>query len=498
MTLLQSSRWRTAAAFAAVIVAANLTYFRNFGYPRGSFYDEAPYIGDAQKYLNGTFFMADHPPLGKLLIALGERLIRANERNDQFVSQTAVTRFPEGFSFLGYRFVPVLLAWATAPVMFAIFRRITGARRLALLLSTLFLFDNALIVHLRGALLDGPLIFFSALAVWFGLSLWELPADRGVAGRAAAFGAAVALAVTTKEAGGILLVVAAGLGLRYARQPQRLVSMTGAAAAAFLLVFALVWQVHFAIARRVNPALPNGGYYTASAPYRAALDQGRRPSILLLPVMLRDSYDVIASVNRAIVPLDLCNPKDAGSPVFLWPFGARAINYRMETSDSIHFRYLYLQSNPVVWAIGLLAVVAALSVLISSIIAPPARPWPHRGPLWLFTSMYVSYMALLASMNRVLYLHSYLLPLVFTFVIAALIVADVDQIGPWRLTGRAKTAALGGVAILIVAAWAFYRPLTYFEPLTDAEFQRRAIVRLWDLTCANCPRGSGLLQQCGK
>jgi dolichyl-phosphate-mannose-protein mannosyltransferase len=496
--ILHPSRWRTAAALAVVIVVANVTYVRNYGYPRGSFYDEAPYVADAQKYLNGTFFIADHPPLGKMLMALGERIAGANATNDQFVSQIGPTQFPDGFSFLGYRFLPVMLAWATAPVLFLIFLRITGRRWMALFLSALFLFDNALIVHLRGALLDGPLIFFSLLTILFFLGLWEAAPARGTLWRALAFGAAMALAVTTKEAGGILLLLPICLALRFPRAPKTLLSMLAPAALAFAVVFAGVWYVHFAIARHVNPALPNGGYFTASPAHRAVLQEGRRPPLSLLPVMVGDAYAVTASVNRTLVPLDLCNPKDAGSPVFFWPFGARAINYRMETSDNVHFRYLYLQSNPVVWGVGLLAVIASVSLLVASMLAPPARPLRHRGLLLVFTVMYVAYMGLLASMHRVLYLHAYLLPLTFTFVLAALVAAEVDQIGPFALTEKRKTAALAGVAVFIVAGWSFYKPFTYFDPLTNEQFQRRAIVRLWDLTCAHCPRGSGLVQQCGK
>src|SRR3989442_10135321 len=102
-----------------VTVAASLVYVVNFSFPAVPFWDERYYIVTAQKYLHGVYFIDLHPPLGKLLIALGERLFGRNAVTTHFLDVTYwATTVPPGFSFVGFRVFPVLLAWLTAPLLF--------------------------------------------------------------------------------------------------------------------------------------------------------------------------------------------------------------------------------------------------------------------------------------------------------------------------------------------------------------------------------------------
>jgi dolichyl-phosphate-mannose--protein O-mannosyl transferase len=52
-----------------------MTYFHNYSYPPSLFWDENYHIASAEKYIQGVFFMEPHPPLGKLLIAAGEKTL---------------------------------------------------------------------------------------------------------------------------------------------------------------------------------------------------------------------------------------------------------------------------------------------------------------------------------------------------------------------------------------------------------------------------------------
>jgi dolichyl-phosphate-mannose--protein O-mannosyl transferase len=196
-------------------------------------------------------------------------------------------------------------------------------------------------------------------------------------------------------------------------------------------------------------------------------------------------------VDRGKPPLDLCKAGENGSPFFMWPVGARAINYRWETDDQRHFRYLYLQSNPVVWGIGLFSVLAAVALLLGGALAPPRTPLKRRGVLSVFVVMYLAYFVPFVWIHGVMYLYHYFIPLLFSFVICALVADEVQTISGTRK----RALAVSAVALVVVSFW-FYKPLTYYEPLTDAQLQRRALIRLWDLTCVTCPRGAGLAQQC--
>lgn len=65
-----------------VLCFATLTYFTNYQYPNASVWDEVFHISSGEKYLSGTMFMEAHPPLGKLLIGAGEKIINVNDSYD--------------------------------------------------------------------------------------------------------------------------------------------------------------------------------------------------------------------------------------------------------------------------------------------------------------------------------------------------------------------------------------------------------------------------------
>ena len=113
--------WHAWLFLGFVILLSYFTYFHRYWEPQAVFWDENYHIASAQKYLHGIYFMEQHPPLGKLLIALGEKMLHPNEKTDQFIGTDYGTDFAAGFSFAGYRFFSALLAWWTAPVMFLLF-----------------------------------------------------------------------------------------------------------------------------------------------------------------------------------------------------------------------------------------------------------------------------------------------------------------------------------------------------------------------------------------
>jgi dolichyl-phosphate-mannose--protein O-mannosyl transferase len=470
-------------AIGVVLIVSYFTCFHGYASPAAPFWDENYYIPDAQKYLNGIFFMEIHPPLGKLLIALGEWLLHPNAITSWFVSADHATTFPAGFSFAGYRLFPALCGWAAAPLLFSIAWRISRDAVVAVCIAGLYVFDNALVVHLRGAMLEGPLMLFCALSVWLFFVLLETPeSGRGVPWKWGALGVAIALAIATKLFGLILLGLPAGLAVLNRgewRRPRH--AFTFAVSA--LLVYGAVWQVHFNLTRQINPLLPNEGYYQASDTYRRVLQVGGTATPTTFLPMLRDSFAYVGFVDRAKPALDLCKSDENGSPFYMWPVGARAINYRWESADGQHYRYLYLQVNPVVWALALAGLLAAVALLITASVAPSRIRLKRRGVLTLLVAMYLAYFVPFFWIHGVMYLYHYFIPLFLTFVLCTVVLDELQALGRIRQRRFAVTA----LALVIIGFWV-YKPLTYYEPLTNAQLQRRAIVGLWDLKCATCER----------
>lgn len=476
-----------------VVLLSFFTYFYRYNEPKAVFWDEPYHIAAAEKYLSGVFFMEQHPPLGKLLIALGEKITNSNPKHDINITTDYARNFPEGFSFTGYRLFPTLLAWLTAPLLYFIFLLISGNPVFSALFSFLYIFDNAEIVHSRGAMVDSPLTFFGLVCALIFLHLQKKGTSNNKhIALSALFGIVFGLAMATKVVGLIfILLVPALLYLLYPKW-DRMVTFCALSLGGFIIAFCGVWQIHFALGSRIVPELNNEGYYQASDEYKAILAAKQNGSLAAAPIMLRDSLKYITYYNKGVPRLDLCKPDENGSPSYMWPFGARSINYRWEKTADDRYRYLYLQSNPVAWGLGFIGVVLCGFFLLSRVLLPSERKLKHGHLMLTFFGMYSGYMIAISMLPRVMYLYHYFIPLLFSFILFALAVENLEFIGKLKLTTNRKLIGLTMLGVLIFGAYQYYRPLSYYEPIADEAFQRRAIVPMWELHCVRCEKVSGI------
>lgn len=471
------------------------TFIHNFWVPQAFFWDENYHIASAQKYLTGTFFMEPHPPLGKFAVALGEAVFNFNPEDNQFIETDYASNPPEGFSFTGFRLVPVLLAWLTTLVVFGIFLKLTKNRTWATLLSFLYIFDTAILVHMRSAMLESTMLFFIALTLYgFLLILENKDNAKRLRWAAILFGASFAAALTTK-AFALLFILLVPLALWPMRKTlSQCVRFVAFGLLAFAIVYIGVWQLHFSLARTVNPALPDAGYYQASEQYKAILQNSQTSTPFAFPFMLRDSLAFVNHYEAGVPRLDLCKADENGSPWFLWPFGGRSINYRWESWNG-SYRYLYLQANPVVWFLGLLGIVFTVAYFLSSMFSTSEERRRIPYPMIVFFTLYVCFMLAVSTIDRVMYLYHYFTPLLFSFFLFGLVFVELERIGPWLLNEQRKTSILLTLSVLIFLSFQFYRPLAFYEPLSDKQFERRNLMQIWELKCVQCQQDSMFVEQ---
>jgi len=476
-----------------IVVLAFFTYFFLYTQPQLGFWDEGYHIAAAQKYLNGIYFQEQHPPLGKLLIALGEKMFFPNGQQgkngfyeSKYIDTNQASNYPADFSFLGYRFFSALLGWLAASLLFLVFLFITRNSFFSFFLSFLYVFDNALIVHVRGAMLEGPLIFFMVLMILIYFLLLEYgKKPKLFILLCLFFGMSFGFIACTKIFGLAMVLLLPAYLYKLLPNWKKIILATGLFILGFLIVYIAIWQIHFFLGKKIEPALPNNGYYEASAEYKKIISEGASGNILNFPVMIRDSINYVFIFNKKVPPLNLSSPNENGSPFFLWPLGARAVRYRWDEISSKTYQYLYLQSNPVVWLGSLLALILGFSMLVASCFLK--LPLKNRYLLAVFLGIYLSYMIAISFITRVLYLYSYFIPLVLSFIVLGLVFMELQYFGKWKITERLKIIILFVFACLIFVSFIFYSPFTYHWLITDKQFQMRNILPVWGLKCADCP-----------
>jgi dolichyl-phosphate-mannose-protein mannosyltransferase len=477
-----------------VLLLGFMTYFFNYQKPAALFWDENYYVSAATKYEKKVFFQEPHPPWGKLLIAAGNKILDPNPGVHVDFEQTDYTKsIPVGYSFKGFRFFPALFAWLNSGLFYSVALTLTQAPAWALTLSTLYLLDNALIVHSRGTMLDSIQLFGVLLALlgFFKMyrrnefsTLWMIMMSTGIA-----------WATWTKLNGLVLILLVPGMlllpkGIGLIDRVHKAKKSWGIGALVFLFFTIFVWQLHFSLGQNIEPKLNRNGWYQASDELIEIKThpENNNNFISNFYIQFRDYMKFIGHYEKGVPKLDLCKKGENGSPFYWWPFGAKTINYRWETKDSgKSYSYLYLQVNPIVWGFALISVLLTFAYFIMRCIFEEIRiPEESEKKLFMLFSLYVGYMVAIARIDRVMYLYHYFIPLVFSFVMVMIWLPYLTK-KIFIPKFKAQEILVQVIFItLITSAYLFYRPFSYYEPINCESFKARNIFPGWMLKGINC------------
>ena len=483
--------------YAAIILAVSyFTYFKNYDYPPSVFWDENYHIASAQKYLTGVMFMEPHPPLGKLFVAWGEKILQPNKtipaaELHKFTQTDYIKDFPAGYSFKGVRFFSALFAWLSAIVFFGILYFISKNPHTSLVFSSFYVFENALIVHSRSAMLEGGHLFFILLAILYFVYLAQ-KSSRKTLLNYFVLGILVGLDISVKATGAItafLFPFLFFLDYKYQNhQGNPLISrgcLDGTKkmiikglffAVGSAVIFSLVWYVHFSLGKFAA----NDKFYKASEEYKEIMAKGLTSDPKYFPTMLKDNLAYMANYNKGVPKLDVCKSDENGSYPLAWLVGDKSINYRWEKSgDGV--RYMYLQVNPLTWFLGLAGIILSLVLIIGRIVFK--IPIKNKNLFYLittFAALYVIYMAIMLRIDRVMYLYHYFIPLLFSFILAFLVFNCIFED---KIAAKSKKLYIGLFVMIIAIVWTykFFSPLTYYEPLTAEQFKQRIWFEFWKL-----------------
>lgn len=154
---------------AGLVVFAVVVRLYGLSYPDSVVFDEVHFGGFARKYILGAFFMDVHPPLAKMLFAGVGYLFGFN---GNFEFKTIGDAYPASVPYVMMRTFPAALGIGTVVLAYLTLRA-SGCRiSTALLTGLLLTIENSNATISRYILLDSPLVFFIAVAV-YGLKKFE-------------------------------------------------------------------------------------------------------------------------------------------------------------------------------------------------------------------------------------------------------------------------------------------------------------------------------------
>lgn len=476
-----------------LMVSAGI-YVTHYGQPKALFWDENYHISSAEKYIEGVMYMEPHPPLGKLLMAASETLLGANADKDKTkFTRTDYVRdndMPEGgISYYGFRLPSTILMALSVLFMFGIIRRTTLNPHIALAFCCFLIFDNALVIHARSAMLEGIQLFFILAAIYYAVRI--VTSEKNIRlTQYAWLGVIIGLAVAVKINALVLLllfVLVYGVDQWQAIKTfnilalfKRLTTTVPAGVVPVALSFLAVFYIHIGLGQEVSPHKN----YSASNEYLEKINAGKTWAPSTFVVAMQDNLKYMSTYADGVPRLDVCKDGENGSAAISWPLASKTINYRWSKNTvdgTTYVRYHNLVANPVVWFSVLAGIILSIGLIISRFI--------YNNPVkdtalfyWIcgFSGLYVSYMVAILQIERVMYMYHYLVPLVFGIINVALVFSYIfrEQL---LASNRHTYINLTVLVAFVIGTFYIFAPFTYSWELTEAQFELRDWFDYWKL-----------------
>ncbi len=476
-----------------ILLVSFSIYFPYYGSPQAMFWDENYHVPNAQKYIDGMMYMEPHPPLGKMLMAVGEVFFGDNENvNKQALLATDYLTgdaAPPEMTYKGYRWPSVVMMAFSVVFFYGILNCITGRAWLAAAFTSLVIFDNALVMHARAVHLDGIQLFFVLAELYFFVRI--VTSGKPIRLRDyVLLGTFIGLATSVKATSAIELLLLAMLFVvdqwnnikqwNWQQIIKRIVFTVPAGVLPAIGVFLAVFYIHIGLGAKVI----NSKTYKASPEYLNQIGIGDTWSFKTFRLGMRDNWKFMSEYADGVPRLDVCKPDENGSYALGWPLSKKTISYRWDRNvedGKVIVKYKYLIGNPIVWFSVAGGIILSLGLIISRYIYNnPVKDEKLFYWICAFTGLYVAYMVAILQIERVMYLYHYFIPLVFGAVNLALIYTYIfrDEIIANNKHTMINTALF---AALVIAIFAFFSPFTYSLGLTEDQFEMRNWFEFWKL-----------------
>ena len=402
-----------------------------------------------------------------------------------------VKSVPTDFKFIGLRFFPSLFGWWCVPLFFLILFQVSGRPLLSLAFTSLYAFENSMILHFRSAMLDSIQIFFILIAVSYFLHLFKAHAEAKW-WQYMLWGAIISLAISTKVTGAIVAFLFPFLCFKnfdfgyyladWKKQAYRIFVGGASFFVGLVVPFIGLLYLHYALAATVDSS---GNWYEVSSDMREVVASGNTADIRNIPLYMKESLRFTKKYNKGVPSLDVCKKDENGSSPVTWPFGGKSISYSWKKDQHCNYKgtaYFYLQVNPLIISITFFGLMFAFILIGGKLFY--GLQITDKGAfkyMLMFLSLYLVYMIAVFNIDRVMYFYHYFIPYTFAMMITYCMFiysfkeyADKRDVLVWL--------AILFFVVQIFAVYLFYSPFIYADCITAEEFYKRVWFKLWKLS----------------
>lgn len=427
-------------------------------HPSQVVFDEFHFGKFVNGYFNGEYFFDIHPPLGKLLIALGGYLggyqaeFGFNAIGEEFTNNT----------FIALRFFPAILGAFLPMSVYFLTRSLKGSSIAAFFAGLVIVFENALITQSRFMLLDSMLLFFgfTGLALFFYYRNHQKPYTYLIAS-----GVLMVMALAVKWTG-LSFIALAWLLSPWDIYKHKFFwkEIKRRAAALFLIplaVYLMIFFIHFAM-------LPKSGQGDAfmSERFLRSIEGSRTfENESINPYNFFQDFGELHGV-MFLRNAELKKTHAYSSSFYSWPVMSRTIYYWIQTHDDGNHERIYLMGNPSIWWAAFAFLIVALFLW---------KPITSYEIKWiLFIGWFVNVLPFL-TVSRVLFLYHYFTALIFSIIIMSVFISDTLE-----SRKNMRLIVLSSLLVVFICCYIFFSPLTYGLPLSDEQFELRKWLKGWN------------------
>ena len=429
-----------------IVIAAGV-HFWNLGQPAEVVFDEVHYGKSVSAYFTREFFVDGHPPLSKLMIA----------------SAAWAFGFHPGFDFdhigepydaqklFALRFLVALFGVIFVAVVYEFILALRLSRWSAFAGAFLVLFDNALLVESRFALINIFLLSFGFAALIFFIQSTRTNNIKKERAYFAIASALAGLAISVKWIGvlflGLILLFTAIRCISRYQWKKCIVRTLGA-----LIIVAILYTGFMAIHLKLQSKSGPGDWFMTKSFQKTLIGNAANYDTTISPLGFWSKFlEMNVVLYKYHANLTIKHPDS--STWYEWPFMKRPIFYWVKYSGD-NRASIYFVGNPLVWWPAGLAVFLSVVFLFRK----KLRKAMDSEISLLLIGYFASILPFIG-IARVAFLYHYLIPLVFSICIFIL------------LAERVFTAAIrnkniiriiyGGWLVCVFFAFLVLAPLTY-------------------------------------